>query len=207
MGTQNEKIVLDVSVEDGASRPLEQVEQNLTRVDQAAKNTAQATKKVDQNIKGLGDEAKETDKKLEETETTLEKVQNALNDVDDAASRLGGSGGSLGSISDGLELIKNPAIAAAGAVVGLVSAYGAINVEAQQTNAVLLGLAGSQKRANEVLEYARKVANDLGTEVSATAKTWVSFDNAMTASGYSAEQSRSLFETLSHAIIKTGRNY
>lgn len=86
----------------------------------------------------------------------------------------------------------------------MATAYGSINYEASNTKSILVALTGSQEKATEAMEYARKVANLLGVDVNETSKTWVNFDNTMHSLGQTTEQSKSLFESLSYAIIKSG---
>lgn len=139
-----------------------------------------------------------------EAANDLDPLSDTLNDVADAADQLGGDGGSLGSISSLLELVKNPAVAAGGALAAMATAYGSINLESSRTKDILISLTGSQEKANEAMEYARQVANLLGADVNETSKVWVNFDNTMTSLGQTTEQSKSLFESLSYAILKSG---
>lgn len=176
---------------------IEQLERNLDRLRQEGRLTESQLEQLQNQLNQLGQQSRETAR-----ETT--PLSDSLNDIGDAADQLGGDGGSLGSISSLLELMKNPAVALAGAFAALVASYVAINKESDEVKSHLLTLLGTQEKVTEAMEYAARVSQMLGTNLNETAESWVDFDNGMKALGVSADDSRRLFEQLSYSIIKTG---
>jgi len=107
----------------------------------------------------------------------------------------------LGSL---LEQLKSPASLITTVLTSLASTIFTIGDEYDKTEKHLTAFTGSQEKATEAIEYARRIANLLGTDIQETAQTWSSFDSTMQAIGITADRSKGFFEALSHAILSTG---
>lgn len=176
---------------------VKELENSLERLKSSGKITESQLEQLQQKIKNLGNESQETVRENK-------NLSDSLGEIGDAAESVGGESGPLGQISAGLELIKNPAVALIGIVTALATAHAKYAIESQGVNNILLQLAGSQERANEAMGVAKEVAESLGTDVNETAKTWLSFDNALKSSGINAQLSETFFKNLSYAIVSTG---
>lgn len=176
---------------------IRQLENDLERLKQEGRLTEADMRDLDAQLNKLGQESRET-------AGEVKPLTDSLNDVADAADQLGGGGGALGQIGTAIELLKNPAVAAAGAVVGLMAAFGDVNKEYQDTISLLTALTGSQEKASNSMEYARIVANELGADINETAIAYQTIESAMSRTGASTTDVRALFESLSNAILRTG---
>lgn len=176
---------------------VKELENSLERLKSEGKLTESQIEQLQNKIQNLGNDSKKT------ADDNI-KLSDSLDIMGDAAESVGGESGPLGQVSAGLELIKNPAVALIGIITALATAHAKYAIESQGVNNILLKLAGSQERVNEAMEVAKGVAESLGIDVNETAKTWLSFDNALKSSGINAQLSETFFKNLSYAIVSTG---
>lgn len=134
----------------------------------------------------------------------MKPLSESIDDLTEAAEGLGGESGGLGQLSTIIQTLKNPTVALGGAFAGLAAAFTTINHEYANVMSNLIALTGSQEKANDAMAYARVIADELGQGVNETALAYQEIESAMTRTGATTNQSRELFEALSHAILTTG---